>query len=127
MEIKNINGLTNDEIRSLINEGGKFVIYPYSISILVMSFKRNSDIYLIKPNEKATKYGAQYILVSLVLGWWGIPWGPIYTIGSIYTALKGGNDITFEIMSEINNTDPNYGTQNQYNISVNDNVYNIPK
>lgn len=127
MEIKNINGLTNDEIRSLINAGGKFVIYPYSISILVMSFKRNSDIYLIKPNEKATKYGVQYILVSLVLGWWGIPWGPIYTIGSIYTALKGGNDITSEIMSEINNSDPNYGTQNQYNISGNENVYNIPK
>jgi hypothetical protein len=127
MKIKNIDGLTNHEIRSLINEGGKFIIYPYSISIIFMSFKRFSDIYLIKPNEKATQYGTQYILASLVLGWWGIPWGPIYTIGSIYTALKGGNDVTFEIMSEINNSDPNYGTQNQYNISGNDNVYNIPK
>lgn len=127
MKIENIGGLTNNEIRSLINEGGKFVIYPYSISIIFMSFKRASNIYLIKPNEKPTKYGAQYLLVSLVLGWWGFPWGPIYTISSIYNAIKGGTDVTAEIMSEINNSDPNYGTQNTYNIPSNDNIYNIPK
>jgi len=127
LEIKNIEGLSNNEIRAIINDGGQFVVYPFSISILIMSFKRSSDIYLIKPNEKPIKYGTQYLLASLVLGWWGIPWGPIYTISSIYRIIKGGYNVTSEILSEINNKDPNYGTQNIYNVTEQNNTYNIQK
>ena len=37
-----------------------------------------------------------FTLLTLVLGWWGIPWGPIYTIGSIYTNFNGGKDVVSE-------------------------------
>ena len=42
--------------------------------------------------------GLPFTLLSLLLGWWGIPWGPIYTIQSLWVNLKGGRDVTQEIM-----------------------------
>lgn len=33
--------------------------------------------------EIATMKGVIYSLVSLLLGWWGIPWDPIYTVGAV--------------------------------------------
>ncbi|WP_256364380.1 hypothetical protein [Nostoc piscinale] len=39
--------------------------------------------------------------MSLFLGWWGIPWGIIYTIQSVVTNLQGGKDVTPQVMSAL--------------------------
>jgi hypothetical protein len=31
------------------------------------------------------------------MGWWGIPWGPIRSVQSLWTNLKGGVDVTAEV------------------------------
>ena len=41
--------------------------------------------------------GLGFTALTFVLGWWGIPWGPIYSIGSLGTNLSGGKDVTKEI------------------------------
>ena len=33
---------------------------------------------------------AKWTLVSGLLGWWGFPWGPIYTMQALYVNAKGG-------------------------------------
>ena len=99
MKINGIEGMTVSHIQSEIARGGKFVIFPYCISIVVMTFRRNSDIYFIKAGESAVSAGLGYTLLALILGWWGIPWGPIFTIGAIYTNLTGGKDVTAEVMA----------------------------
>ena len=99
-KIKNIEGMSNAEIKDEISRGGKFVYFTYTVSILIMTFKRPTDIYFVKADEATLKYSAPYLLLSLVAGWWGIPWGPIYTIGSIATSFKG-NDITSVVMSDL--------------------------
>jgi hypothetical protein len=38
-------------------------------------------------------------LLSFVLGWWGIPFGLIYTVQSIYRNLSGGIDHTAAVMN----------------------------
>jgi hypothetical protein len=48
MEIVGVSGLTTSQVMSEINRGAKFVIYEYCISILIMTFKRPSDIYFVK-------------------------------------------------------------------------------
>lgn len=101
-QIKNIEGLTTDDITRELSLGGKFVIYQYCISILIMTFKRSSDIYFIKAGEQGIKHGWGFTALSLILGWWGIPWGPIYTIGSVYENLTGGKDITQEVITSMN-------------------------
>jgi hypothetical protein len=81
--------------------GAKFVFYQYCVSILIMTFRRPSDIYFVRAGENAVAKGLPYTLLSLVAGWWGIPWGPIYTIGSVVTNLGGGKDVTQEVLSSL--------------------------
>ena len=42
-------------------------------------------------------------MISLVFGWWGFPWGFIYTPMALYTNLKGGKDITKDILIALQN------------------------
>jgi hypothetical protein len=131
--IKNINGLSVAQIRTMVNQGGKFVVFPYTISILVMTFKRASDIYFIKPGEGTTGYSFPFILINLILGWWGIPWGPIYTIGSLIDHLSGGKNVTADVLPYLIQNDPDANTST-YNVggnvsqgnSANNGGYNVP-
>ena len=88
-QIKNIDDLTVADLNYELSNGGKFVVFQYCISILIMTFKRSSDIYFIRSNESTVKHSISFTLVTLFFGWWGIPWGPIYSIGSLYTNLSG--------------------------------------
>ncbi|HEX8577603.1 MAG TPA: hypothetical protein VF677_15055 [Flavobacterium sp.] len=78
--------------------------------------KRSSDIYFIRPNENTFKYSFGYFFLNLLLGWWGIPWGPIYTIGALYNHIIGGKDLTQEVMSHLIQNDPQANTST-YNIN----------
>ena len=102
MKIKNVEGLTTDQINKELQNGGKFVLYQFTISIIVMTFRRSSDIYFVRAGESAAVKGIPYTLISLFLGWWGIPWGPIYTIGSLFNNLGGGKDVTAEVLQSAN-------------------------
>jgi len=102
MKIQNIEGLSIDQINRELQMGAKFVIYQYTISIIVMTFRRSSDIYFIRSGESATGKGIGFTFMSLILGWWGIPWGPIYTIGSLITNLSGGKNVTEEVLQTVN-------------------------
>jgi hypothetical protein len=68
-----------DEIKSgshlqqELASGGKFVIYQYCISILIMTFKRRSNIYFVPAGESRVTKGLGFSLLSFFLGWWGIP------------------------------------------------------
>ena len=88
------------DIHAEIQRGGKFVIYTYCISVLIMTFKRSSDIYFIRGGENAVVKGLGFSALSFLLGWWGIPWGPIWTIGSFITNFGGGKDVTGEILAQ---------------------------
>ncbi|MFB9078978.1 hypothetical protein ACFFLS_10230 [Flavobacterium procerum] len=115
MQIKNIEGLRVAQVRDLVHQGGKFVIFPYTISFVLMTLKRSSDIYFIRPDESSFKYSWGYAVLNLVVGWWGFPWGPIYTIGSAYHHVVGGKDLTQEVMSHLTQHDPEADTST-YNI-----------
>lgn len=100
--IKNTDGLTADQINRELAHGAKFVIYQFTFSIIVMTFRRSSDIYFVRAGESGVLKGLPYTLITLVFGWWGIPWGPIYSIGSLYHNLRGGKNVTGEIISAVN-------------------------
>ena len=90
--------MTVAQIQEEVANGGKFVLYTYCISIVVMSFRRPSAIYFIRHGENAFVKGLPFTLVSFFLGWWGIPWGIVYTFGSLFTNLRGGKNVTAELM-----------------------------
>ncbi len=100
-KIKGIEGLSNEEIHRAINEGAKFVIFRYTISIVLMTFRRNSDIYFVRKGESTISKSIGFTIINFLLGWWGIPWGPIYTIGSWITNAGEGKDITQEVLASL--------------------------
>lgn len=98
IEIKNTEGLSPEIIRAEVKNGGKFLQFDYTISIVVMTFKRSTDIYFIRHDQSHWKHSWPFTLCSLVIGWWGIPWGFIYTPMSLFTNLKGGRDLTADVV-----------------------------
>ena len=101
MEIKGLEGLSGNEIKSELERGAKFVVFTYCFSIIVITFRRSSDIYFVRSRESAIKYGWPWLLISFVFGWWGIPWGPIYTIQAIFRSFSG-KDVTLEVLQSLN-------------------------
>ena len=101
--IKKTSGLSSEQIYNIVSQGGRFVMYGYCISILALTLRRVSSPYFIKSGERLSKYRLRYNIFSLLFGWWGLPWGPIYTIDMIKINLKngGGVDITEDILMKI--------------------------
>ncbi len=98
MKIIGVDNVSPEELKGELATGARFVIYQYCISVLVMSFKRASNIYFVRSGDNALTKGLPFCLISLVLGWWGIPWGPIWTISTVVNNLRGGRDVTAEVV-----------------------------
>ena len=101
MKIKNINGLSADTLQHEVNKGGRFIYYVFTISFIIVTFKRTSGVYLLRAGENPIAKGIPYSFLSLLFGWWGIPWGPKHTLASIRINLKGGKNVTDEVMSVV--------------------------
>jgi len=134
MQIKNIEGLSVAQIKELVNQGAEFVYFPYTVSFVLGTVKRASSIYFIRPYEGKFKYSYKHVGVNALLGWWGIPWGPIYTIGSMYHQLSGGKDVTQAVLSDLIQNDPDADTSTykinaMYSANQSDEnpTYNVPR
>ena len=84
-------------LRVGLQSGTRYVIFQYCFSLAILSFKRSSSIQCIKPGESVLLRGLKYSLISFLFGWWGFPWGPIWTISTIIRNLTGGLDVTNEV------------------------------
>lgn len=100
-KIIGLDGMTVEELNHELANGAKFVVFLYCFSIVILTFKRSSEIYLIKSGENTFTKGLKFNLISFFLGWWGIPWGIIYTIQCLFTNLSGGRDVTQQIMAAL--------------------------
>jgi hypothetical protein len=101
MKIKNIAGLSAADLQDAVNEGGRFVYYAWTISAIILTFKRTSGVYLVRQDENRMRKGYIFSTMSLLFGWWGIPSGPKYTMESLRTNWRGGKDVTDEVMAVV--------------------------
>ncbi|MBX2846907.1 MAG: hypothetical protein KTR16_01195 [Acidiferrobacterales bacterium] len=74
----------------IIDEGTELVQYFVAVSFIFGSIKVPTRFYVVD-REDTFGMSAMYSLLTLLLGWWGLPWGPVYTIQSLSTNFKGGN------------------------------------
>ena len=100
-KIRGIEGMRQGELDFEIQRGAKFVLFQYCISVIVLTLRRPSDIYFVRQGENVLVKGLPFTLLSLVAGWWGIPWGPIYTIQSVYNNSRGGKDVTQVVVNSL--------------------------
>lgn len=97
-----INGLENmsgAELSAELQKGGKFVVYEYCISVIVLTFFRSSNVTFVKADENPVTKGMGYTALTFLLGWWGIPWGPIRSVQAMVTNFKGGKDVTADVVA----------------------------
>lgn len=98
-----LSGTRGKTVRNVAEEaasGGRFVIYPYVFSLLILSFRRNSPITYIPPGRSGAGPAIGWSLVSMTVGWWGIPWGIIFTIGALWRNAAGGIDVTEPVLAQ---------------------------
>jgi hypothetical protein len=101
MEINGLENISPQQLSQEISRGGKFVVFEYCISLLIITFKNGSSVHFIRADEGTIGKSLPYTILSLIIGWWGFPWGPIYTIGALITNFGGGKDVTLEVMNAI--------------------------
>jgi hypothetical protein len=93
--------LSSAELLEEIKAGGRLISYSYCIAVLFMSFKRQSRPRLIRAGRSATIGALPWIAATLFGGWWGIPWGPIWSIQCIVRNMRGGYDMTDRIVDAL--------------------------
>jgi hypothetical protein len=98
---KGIEGRSPAQLADEVRRGGRFVFYQYCFSVLIMSFKRASPIYYIPPGQSKVTPGLLWSGLSFLVGWWGFPWGFVWTPMVIFKNFTGGNDVTTEAMSDL--------------------------
>ena len=106
--INGIKGMRLGEIESEVQAGARFVIFQYCFSIVFKTFRRSSDIYFIRPDESAWTKSIKWTTITCFLGWWGIPWGFIYTPSIIMNNLKGGKDVTAAVIEHFYSDDEEF-------------------
>lgn len=99
--IPGTQGKSARKIADEIAAGGRFVLFQYAISLLVITFRRSSPIVYLAPGQSGVLPAFGWSMIPLFLGWWGIPWGPIYSIGALWRNSAGGVDVTEPILAQL--------------------------
>ena len=101
MKIHGIEGMSFGQIEREVSRGAKFVTFMWCISIIIMTFRRGTDVHFIRAGQGSLGKSIGWTLLTLIVGWWGFPWGPIYSLQALFTNLKGGKDVTSEILAAL--------------------------
>ncbi|HLJ88784.1 MAG TPA: hypothetical protein VKZ53_18340 [Candidatus Angelobacter sp.] len=107
-KIKGISGMTPQELSFEVNRGGKFIRYRYCVSVIVVTMMQGTDIYFVKQGENRVAKGLPWILLTSLAGWWGIPWGPIRSVHSLWINFRGGDDLTAAVVNAMGLKDINW-------------------
>jgi hypothetical protein len=99
MRIRGAEDLTPAELAAALRAGGRLVFYEYCISLIFLTLRCPTDLYLLWPEDSGVVRGLPYSIVSLLFGWWGIPMGMIYTPLTLFNNFSGGCDVTAEVQA----------------------------
>ena len=69
MKILGIEEMDGERLGFELQRGGRFVVYQYCISLIIVTFRRPSDVYFVRTGESAIAKGLVFSLISLLLGW----------------------------------------------------------
>jgi hypothetical protein len=109
MALNGAEGMSEEQLLAEIDRGARIVVFEYCVSLLVVSFKRPSAPYLFRPGEGRIVKALPWILITFLFGWWGIPWGFIYTPWVLILNFGGGRDVTAEVMANLVGSAPEPG------------------
>ena len=89
--------LTRAELRGELLSGARCVRYEYAVSCIAFTLLFQSKVHIVRTDDGQYTRAIPYMLASLMLGPWSLPWGPLATLHSIWENYTGGHDVTAEI------------------------------
>ncbi len=96
--IEGAKGMTGSQLPAAIASGARFVRFRKALSFVILTtYTTTPAIYLPGGNSGAGP-AWQNSLFTMLLGWCGIPWGPIRSIQALITNAKGGIDVTGDVL-----------------------------
>jgi hypothetical protein len=88
-KIQGIEGMKHGELEFELQRGAKFVLFQYCVSVVILTFRRPSDIYFVRQGENALVKGLPFTLLC----WWragGAFRGDRFTRFSPSTIIRAG-------------------------------------
>jgi len=63
--------------------------YHLCVSFVIITFREPTNIML---EESSNRFLVNIVacILTFIFGWWGIPWGPIYTVQALLRNFRGG-------------------------------------
>jgi len=107
----NLHGFSNTtepEFRAQLISGKRYVVYQYAMSFVLYGFMHHTRIHMASSRKHAILKGLPWTLVSFLLGWWSLPGGPIFTVQCLINNLRGGLDVSGNILDHIRSQDPRF-------------------
>lgn len=78
--------------------------FHLAFSVVAFSFRIPSRFFIQPSGISAV--GIVYSIASALCGWWGIPFGPVYTVQSLYWNFRGGRHLqVWQIFHDIDNNE----------------------
>jgi len=100
IRVRGAEHLTADQLRLLVQKGGRCVRYEFIVSVLIATFRFQSGVYLTDSWQERYLLGLPFSVLSLLLGPWGVPWGPILTGRAVWVNLSGGMNVTAQVLAQ---------------------------
>lgn len=98
MQVRGIQSMTLRELIEEVRLGGRFVMFHSSIGLLFATHQIPSAVQFVRRNERPGRHGFWHSLLTAILGWWAIPFGPSRTIACLRENLGGGRDVTASVL-----------------------------
>lgn len=90
-----------EELRTRIEAGARCVRFEYSFSLLIVTVRRQSGVYVTNSWQERYLRGLWFSFLALFLGPWGVPWGLVWTVWALWVNTTGGVDCTTEVLAEL--------------------------
>ncbi|WP_200266643.1 hypothetical protein [Luteolibacter pohnpeiensis] len=78
-----------------VKRGERVITIPYVLSILILTLQRSmGGIHYVNSSNWPMGRIIIATIVTSIFGWWGLPFGPIFSLISLYYLWFGGRDQT---------------------------------
>lgn len=108
LDLHGFSNTTEQAFRARLEAGERFVVYHYAISVVFYSFRHPTKVHSLRSRSHAVLKGLPWTLLTLLLGWWAFPSGPLFTIQCLFINLRGGEDVSGDILEYIRTQDVRY-------------------
>lgn len=94
----------------VIQPNTRLIQYDAVISFAFFHFDHSSRLYM-KGSRSSRIYGWIYSLITLLFGWWSLPWGPILTIKILIFNMSGRSSISVHDIIQFGGKPPKWKRQ----------------